>query len=134
MPKIPKGKKGLYVLVDEDVYNKLMDLIKMKYNKLHGVLSVEVNDALAHWINEQTPLTHTRAHINPGIPRIQQNLDTIIRKLKELGFFLQFTLSDWIKACALTVGSDRRTWKKYLDYALKFHRVNWIAGQIYEII
>ncbi len=134
MPKIPKGKKRLEVLIDEETYNKLMELIKIKYQRTHGALSIEVNDALAHWLLEQSAVAHTKAHTNPGLPRLQQNLDMIIRKLKELGFFLQFTLSDWIKACSLTVGSDKRTWRKYLNYAIMFGRIKYLAGQVYEII
>jgi hypothetical protein len=68
------------------------------------------------------------------MPRLQQKLDIIIRKLRDMGFLVQFTLNDWIKACAMTVGYDKRTWRKYLDYALKLHRVKYIAGHVYEIV
>ena len=135
MPKVPKGKKMLLVYIDEDVYEKLWEHIKTSYaGSVHGLLSIEVQQAIAHWLNEKQDSTHTHTQINPGIPKAQRNLDLIFQWLRSKGYINQFSLSDWNLACANTVGSDPRTINKYLNLALKIGRAKYIVGRVYEIV
>jgi ribosomal protein S8 len=135
MPKVPKGKKGIYILLDEEVYKKLWEHIKESYSgSTYGLLSLEIQNAIVHWLNEKKFSTHTKTHINPGRPRSQQKIDQIIRWLKENGFINQFSYKDWILACSSTVGSDERTINKYLNLALRFNRIKHIVGSVYEIV
>jgi hypothetical protein len=135
MPKVPKGKKGVYILLDEKVYQQLIEHIKSTYpGNTYGLLSIEIQNAIAHWLNEKKYETHTKAHMNPGIPRVQQKIDMIIRWLKENGYVNQFTVKDWTIACSHTVGADPRTINKYLNLAIKLGRVKHIVSTIYEII
>jgi hypothetical protein len=134
MTKIPKGKKGIYVLINEEVYNKLMNLIKIKYNRLHGALSAEVEEALEFWLRVQSSSAETNAYISPVAPKVHRGLERIFKVLRELGFFYQFTLNDWIKACAITVGHDPRTYKKYLKYALMFNKIKHVGGDVYQFV
>ena len=83
MPKLPKGKKGLYAIIDEEIYNKLIEHIKSFYpgKSTYGLVSIEVQQAIAHWLNEKQASTHTHKQINPGIPKAQRNLDLIFQWL-----------------------------------------------------
>jgi len=136
MPNLPKGKKGLYVYIDEELYKKLIEHIKSFYpgKSTYGLISIEVQQAIVHWLNEKQASTHTHKQINPGIPKAQRNLDLIFQWLKARGYINQFSLSDWNLACANTVGSDPRTINKYLNLALKIGRAKHIIGNVYEIV
>jgi len=48
MPKVPKGKVRLDVYISRDLYKKLKELVVAKHELLHGALSYEVEQALAH--------------------------------------------------------------------------------------
>ena len=66
MPKLPKGKTYLYVLIDEKVVDDLRKLVKMKYDSLRGGLSHEVEQALRAWLAAHTKGTQTLAmKVNP---------------------------------------------------------------------
>jgi hypothetical protein len=137
MPRrVPKGKKGVYILLEEELYKRLIEHIKIFYEgrSTYGLISREIQNAIAHWLNEKEYSAHTKTHINPGIPRIQEKVNQIIKWLKQSGHINEFTISDWRIACMHTVGGDPRTIKKYLDYALKLNRVKNIAFGVYEII
>jgi len=41
MPKLPKNKARLDVLIDKEVMKKFRELVKMKHELLHGALSYE---------------------------------------------------------------------------------------------
>jgi len=127
-------KIQLKVYIPDELRDKLYDYVKAKYAKIHGGLSIEVQNAIAHWLNEQALAAHTKTHINPGLPRAQMKIDAIIKWLRDRGFTNQFTVRDWEKACVDTVGSDPRTVQKYLRLAEKLHRVKFYAGNVWEIV
>jgi hypothetical protein len=54
MPKVPKDKVGVYIYIDKDLMKRFRELVKAKHELLHGALSYEVEQALAHWIMEHT--------------------------------------------------------------------------------
>ena len=53
MPKMPQGKKGLYVYISEEVWEKLISLVKRKYDGLRG-LSQEVEEAIKEWLEKHS--------------------------------------------------------------------------------
>jgi hypothetical protein len=129
------GKVQLKVYIDEELYKKLWEYIKKTYpGSTYGLLSIEVQNAIAHWLNEKQYQLHTQTHTNPGLPKVQQKIDSIIKWLKENGYVNQFTTKDWTIACSHTVGGDPRTVNKYLNLAVKLGRVKHIVSTIYEII
>jgi len=136
MPNVPKGKKMLLVYIDEELYKNLIEHIKSFYpgKSTYGLISIEVQQAIANWLNEKQASTHTHKQINPGIPKAQRNLDLIFQWLRSKGYINQFSLSDWNLACANTIGSDPRTVNKYLNLALKIGRAKYIVGRVYEIV
>jgi len=127
-------RKGFFVRIDDDVLQKFKEFVSAKYGKLHGVLGAEVQNALAHWLLEQGLAAHTHVHTNPGIPKVQEKVDKIIRWLRDKGYTNHFAFKDWEMAVAHNVGSDPRTVKKYLLLAQKLGRIKHYAGNVWEII
>ncbi len=127
-------KVQVKVYLDQALRDRFYDYVKTKYKSLHGGLSVEVQQAMAHWINEQGLNAHTKAHINPGMPRVQAKIDNIISWLRQQGYTNQFVVGDWEKACLNVVGSDQRTIKKYLQIARKLGRIKFYGGAVWEIV
>ena len=127
-------KKGMFARIDEELLNRFKQFVIKKYGKLNGTFSIEVQNAIAYWLNEQGLAAHTHAHINPGMPKAQAKIDSIIQWLRNQGYTNQFSLKDWEKATIHTVGSDPRTIKKYLSLARKLGRIKPYAGNIWEIV
>jgi hypothetical protein len=127
-------KVKLQAYIDEEVMRAFWAHLKAKYERPFGALSAEVQNAIAHWLNEAGTSAHTQAHMNPGLPIAQAKIDQIIQWLKSKGFTNQFTIRDWQKACINTVGSDTRTIKKYLKLAGEMGRIKPITPLIWEII
>ena len=128
-------EQAIHTRIDEEVLNRFKQFVIGKYGKLHGCFKVEVQQALAHWLDEHGVAAHTNTHkINPGMPRTQAKIDSIIRWLRGQGYSNQFTTSVWKQACIHTVGSDDRTIMKYLKLARQLGRVKHYAGAVWEIV
>jgi hypothetical protein len=135
MPKVPKGKKMITVYLDEGIYEALMALIKQKYESLHGVLSSEVQHAIAHWIQQhESTLTQTTHKINPSIPRSHLAANAIVNRLRERGFHVQCSKRDLIKAIEAERGSDPRTIMKWLKFLVRNGYLKWLNPNVLEIL
>jgi len=138
LPKVPEGKRGMFVYIDDDVYNKLVNLIRKKFTKLHGALSFEVQDALVHWISEheETLDMHTNTHklVNPVIPRSHIYAREIVDNLKNRGFTLQLSIKDLHRAIGETRGSDPRTFKKWAQFLVEHGYMKWITHRLLEMV
>lgn len=138
MPKLPPRKRGFYVMIDERVYENLMDLVRRKHAKPYGALSSEVQDALAHWIQEcgQTLELHTNTHkkVNPALPHSHRQAKEIIDWLRDRGFSLQCSLGDLEKAISNTRGSDPRTTKKWIRFLTGNGYIKWVTHRNLEIL
>jgi len=128
------AKVTFSVRIEEEILQRLKQFVLNKYGKIYEALGVEVQNAIVHWLNEQGLSAHTKTRINPGMPRVQTKIDSIIGWLRDKGFTNQFTIKDWEQACIHTVGSDPRTVKKYLNLAKKLGRVKPYAGNVWEIV
>ena len=128
------SRKGIYARIDEELLQRFKEFVVNKYGKLNGAFSVEVQNAIAHWMNEQGLAAHTKTRINPGMPRTQAKIDAIIQWLRDRGYTNQFSFKDWEQASIHTVGSDSRTVEKYLRLAKKIGKVKPYAGNIWEIV
>jgi len=82
MPKLPKGKRGLYVLISEDVYEILIKKAPELYGKSHGAISHVVEEALKQYLY---PLarTHTKTQANPKMS-VRAVYDLVVAKVREL--------------------------------------------------
>jgi len=138
LPKVPEGKVGVYVYLDAEIHQKLMELIRKKFTKLHGALSAEVNDALAHWIleHQETLDLHTNTHkpINPSLSKSHLYARQIIGWLKDHGFFLQCSIKDLTRAISYVRGSDPRTIKKWTEFLTSNGYMKWITHRSLEIL
>jgi len=134
MPRLPKGKRGVYIYLDEEVYEKLMELVKRKYNGLRGALSAEVQDALVHWIEEHTQGTHKLRRANPGVPKSQVMAREIIYYLKSRGFISQCSINDLTRAIEATRGSDPRTIRKWIRFLISHKYIKPVNHRIFEIL
>lgn len=128
------GKVQLKVYLESDLRDKFYSFVKTKYESVHGGLSIEVQNAIAHWMSEQGLAAHTQTRINPGMPRIQEKIDELIKWLREKGYTNQFTLNDWEQAVVHNLGGDPRTVQKYLDLAKKIGKIKPYAGNVWEIV
>ena len=126
--------KGFFVRIDDEVVDRFKAFVLAKYGKLHGALGVETQNALAHWMGEQGLAAHTQTRINPGMPRVQERIDELIKWLREKGYTNQFTLNDWEQAVVHNLGGDPRTVKKYLLLAKKIGKIKPYAGNVWEIV
>jgi len=135
VPKVPKGKKGIYIYLDEEVYDGLIALIKQKYTGLHGVLSSEVQHAIAHWIQQhESTLTQTTHKINPAIPRSHLAANAIVNRLRERGFHVQCSKWDLVKAIEVERGSDPRTVTKWMKFLVRNGYLKWLNPNVLEIL
>jgi hypothetical protein len=136
MPKIPENKVRIEALIKKETFNKLMELIKTKYQRPHGAISYEVEEALDFWIQKHLAEAHTQTLTDPETPYTIKSLELIMKKLKQLGFFRgnRISINEWKRACAETVGGDKRTWKKYLDYAIQLEYLKPEQFSTYTIL
>jgi len=134
MPKIPEGKKGVFTLIDKDIYSKLWDFIKKKYGEnVYGALSFEIEKALEHYLNFVE--LHTNAHKleNPSLPRSHREAQKIISLIRNRGFHKQVPVNEVYKAISDIRGSDPRTLKKWLKFMVIHGYFRWINSRILEI-
>jgi hypothetical protein len=80
MPRIPKGKRILYVYIDESLYNQLKELaLAQSHDKLHGAISRFVENALREYLAKPVnptppggvgsqPPAHTHTSVYPLTP------------------------------------------------------------------
>ncbi len=138
LPRIPAGKKALHIYIDIEIYDKLVNLIRKKFSKLHGALSMEVQDALAHWISEHDESLdlYTNSHklVNPMLPRDHISARNIISELKNKGFTLQCSRKDLWRAIENVRGSDKRTLIKWTKFVVEHGYMKWITHRILEIV
>jgi len=118
MPKVPAGKRGVYVYIDDLLYRQLMELIKSKYPGLHG-LSAEVENAIRLYLQQH-------AHTDSGKPEDEKPKSRTLKTLKDISEklegFKEVTDQDVEDVIVKTVGGDRRTVSKY-RYLLQKLRV-----------
>ena len=138
MSNVPRGKRRIHVRIDEDVYDKLVNLIRKKFVNLYGALSFEVQEAIAHWISEHEESLdmHTNTHklVNPMMPRSHVNAREIMTELRSKGFILQCSMKDLRRAIEQTRGSDERTIKKWTKFLVDNGYMKFVTHRILEIV
>jgi len=131
---VRKRKRSLYVKIDEELYERLWELIKAKYRgSPRGALSLEVQNAIAAWIDAQHTQKHTKP-LNPNLPRTHQICSQIVHYLKLKGYTNQVSYGALTSAIATIRGSDARTIKKWVRILLQFGFIKRVGTYIYEIL
>ena len=139
VPKLPKGKVGLYIVIDEELNKKLREIISLKYRGFSkGLLSREVEEALAYWVRLHTH-EHTKLAVNSTVnphPKVydvfKQVQEYFRRKYKYLP--QQVTYRDLEEAISAIRGSDKRTIRKWIGLFLKWKCIKMITPNIYELV
>ena len=123
------------VYIDEAICDSLMALIKQKYTGLHGVLSSEVQHAIAHWIQEhESTLTQITHKINPSLPRSHLAANAIVNRLRECGLHVQCSKRDLVRAIEAERGSDPRTVTKWMKFLVRNGYLKWLNPNVLEIL
>jgi len=128
------GKAHLHVLIDEKLLEEFKAMVARKYpGVFRGVLSAEVQNALAHWLR----LQHTQIHakpVNPGVPLVHRACREIVDRLKAAGYLNQVSWRVLEETIAEVRGSDRRTIEKWWRLLLKHGYLKQVGTYIYEIL
>jgi len=152
MPKLGKGKVGLYVSISEEVLKKFKELVRMKHDRLRDALSYEVEQALAYWLLEHThtnsPATCPPSQVG-GLKLEVRRLNPPIRYLKvwfEVKKYLeerllydfsktrQVHVDDLRVAIGAVRGGDERTLKRWPETFEKYGILKRISPKFYEVV
>jgi len=133
-----KGKVTLHVLIEKDLYDKLIQIAPIVYGSSKGALSYVVEEALRYWLG---PRLHTQMHTNPS-RSIATVYNTVIEKVKEI---LKIDIKPYEvpekildAAIAQVRGSDPRTISKWKDTFIGAGLIKVLGGRepkrIFELI
>jgi len=140
MPKLPKGKTYLYVLIDKKVVDDLRELVKMKYDTMHGALSWEVEQALRAWLATHTESTQAlakRVNPQPKVVVVWEQVKEYLRKVYGYAGFVagvQIPKDLLVKAIGAVRGSDPRTIRSWLEAFQRYGLVKQISFKVYEVV
>jgi len=133
-----KKKVTLHVLIEKDIYDKLIQIAPMIYGSSRGALSYVVEEALRYWLG---PRLHTQKHTNPS-RSIATVYNTVVEKVKEI---LKIDIKPYEipekvldAAIAQVRGSDPRTISKWKDTFIGAGLIKVLGGRepkrIFELI
>jgi len=135
MPKLPEGKSMLQAYISTDLKTRLYELVKKKYEGLHGGVSMEVEHALAHWIQQfDSSLTQEMHKINPLPAKGHIIASRIKQRLANRNFMVQCSKSVLVQAIEDERGSDPRTVQKWLKWLVRNGYYKWLNASILEIV
>lgn len=142
MPRLPKGKIGVYIYVDERLWDEFRRLAFMKHDAFHGVLSYELEQAIQAWLAQHT---HKNTQIlvpnkvNPQ-PKVYKVFNQVKEYLKQTYGYAAIVAGQQVpkvhlqSAIMAIRGADDRTVEKWMDRFLKAKLIKWVAGELYEIV
>jgi hypothetical protein len=126
----PRGKKHLHVLIDEKVYNLLVEVAPVIYGqgRYRGALSYVVEEALRQYL---LPRAHTKSTQNPRLG-VRSIYNQVVEKIKEIMHY-DFKPSEVVEkildqAIAEVRGSDPRTIAKWKNTFQKAGLIKFIGG------
>lgn len=127
--RVPRGKVGLYVLINSGTYAKLRKLIEDRYGGFPwGALSREVENAIELYIASQYQQSADRAapgrerERNLRIKRVSRTLRTLAAIVKRILDVSEEEIPDNIvENIIMTIaGGDRKTINKYLKLLIDY--------------
>jgi len=140
--KIPKGKADLHVLVDKKVYEEIKRLALLKYEKAHGAISYEVEQALRNWIALHSQEPHKPiAKVNPQ-PKVfavfgevkKYLMERYDRDYKVIVQGTQIPRRLLVEAIKAVRGYDPRTVENWMRNFVEAKLIKHIAGEVYEVL
>jgi len=134
LPKIPEGKRGLYVYIDKQICVKLYHLIHEKHGQdIYGALSAEVEEALERHLETVSSHANTHKFGNPALPRTHRTCIKIIEDLRKNDRRTECTPEDVYLSVSNVQGSDRRTHEKWIKTLVQLGYLTWTAHRTLEI-
>ena len=133
MPRVKVGKVGVYVYISERVWEDFKMFVLMKYKKLHGTLSSEVERALEEYLKSRSHAKNTRTNLY----RVWEDVKNYLsRKYKYVIVPGETTIlkSHLIEAIKLTRGVDKRTVEKWLRAFTWFKIIKPLNEKVYEVL
>jgi hypothetical protein len=128
-------KEYLTVYISKEVKEAFYELVKNKYDSLHGPLSVEVEEALRSHLRAHTQTQIAPIKMNPALPHVHGIMDQIVRKLKDdYDCLLQCDMALLRKAITEVRGSDERTIKKWTRQLLQEKKLKVLGPNLFEIV
>ena len=140
MPRLPRGKVGVYVYLDEKLYKELRRLIKMKYEQFHGAFSHEINEAIRNWLLLHTQNAHKAmsASLNPQpkVGMIFEEIKEYLRNRYDIMFFpgQQLPKKLIVEAIRAVRGTDERTVRKWLKLFMEYKLIKPVSPHVFEIV
>ena len=143
MPRLPRGKVGVMVIIDKEVWDEFRKLAFMKHDHFRGALSYEVEQALRNWLalhrssagekNQRIP-----AKVNPK-PKVAAAFDQVKEYLSKkfncpITTGAQVSRSHIIEAISNTRGTDPKTISKWLSLFEKLKLIKHVSGEVYEVL
>jgi hypothetical protein len=108
-----KDKVLFGIYITKKTYEKLCKFIQKKHkkNKKYGLITVEVENAIINWINQQNIIKDNS--VPPRIQRSYHSVKEILTDNYNCHFYA--TKKQLINAIKTVKGSDKRTIKKWIE-------------------
>ena len=142
-----KGRGGerkvqLNVRISKRLCEEVRRLAFMKYGRMHGALSWELEQALQSWVAAHARGAHAPTAVNavnppPKVARAWERVKAYLKArfgYVSLGTGTQILRSHLAEAIAGAVGADPRTVKNYFNYFQEFKVLKWIGGEVFEVV
>jgi len=126
-------KVKLQVWVRKEVMESLWRIIKQKYEKPYGALSLEVEHAIVDWVRRHHAQIHTKP-LNPTLSRSHYIASDIMQYLKRKGYINQVSLGALKEAIIKIRGSDERTIRKWIRFLVDNGFIKPLGAYLFEIL
>jgi len=136
MVKKHKERESLHIKIDPQINKELRLLIIKKHGIFYkGLLSDEINEALAHWIRLHTRTQENIHIINPP-NKVSTTFSKVIQFLKEKYGYAprEVTYDDLVYCIDCVRGGDKRTIRKWLRAFIKYKLIKRISDHTFEIL
>jgi len=129
------SKVQMKAYITKELRDAFYELIKRKYPSLHGGLSIEVEHALANWIqlNEGVVAQNTQK-VNPFPIKGHFVAMAIKQRLIQKGYSLQCHKNELLKAIEEERGTDERTKMKWFKWLIRNGYYKFLNSNILEIV
>jgi len=140
MPKVPKDKEGLYVMIDRKLCEELKRFVVLKYGKLHGALSYEVEEALRSWLALHAQEAHKPAAKANSQPKVLKVFSQVKEYLKERYGYAAIVQGvviprvHLIEAIKAVRGCDPRTVSTWMKNFVESKLIKPTSSEAYEVL
>ena len=137
MARAPKGKVGVYVLIDAKVYEEVKRLAFQKHERLHGALSREVEEALRHWISL---CKQTQSNPRAKAPKVYEVFEAVKDYLKKnydyevVSGKTEVARAHIVEAIMALRGYDKRTVNTWIERFLNARLIEQVGPGAFRVL